>query len=149
MNIGRLLDFCYLMRWLPKALRQVSHTAVDRAAAAQRDDQSKSKNQRTFDAHPSSLLSSTQETKPKEVPTSISPARPRQSEPRVALIAPLRGDGGNAKARLEHLQDGLDLHHGRPWPNGLTLIGQQLSCQLGVQKPQVDAFIFRVIWKRS
>jgi hypothetical protein len=36
MNIGRLLDFGPLGRPLPKALRQVSHTAIDRAATRQR-----------------------------------------------------------------------------------------------------------------
>src|SRR5258707_8095653 len=66
MNIGWLLDFCS-GGGLPKALRQERHTAIDRAAAAQRDDQPKGNNQSAFSAHPQSLLSSTQRAKPKVV----------------------------------------------------------------------------------
>ena len=70
MNIGWLLDFCNFRRWLPKALRHVSHLAVNSAAAGQRGDQSKNNSQGAFATHCWSLVSSTQSAKPKEAATS-------------------------------------------------------------------------------
>jgi len=59
MNIGWLLDF-YFRSGLLKALRQVGHTAINRAAAAQWGNQPKSNNQSALAAHPESLPSFTQ-----------------------------------------------------------------------------------------
>src|SRR5713226_1821406 len=70
MNIGWLLNFGYFRRWLPKAFRQVSHAAIDRATAEQRGDQPKNNSQGALATHPQSLISFTRSAKPKEASTS-------------------------------------------------------------------------------
>src|SRR5258705_7608050 len=65
MNVGWLLDFGYLRRWLPEAFRQESHTAIDRAAAEQRGDQAKNNSQSALAAHPQSLIAPLDRQRPK------------------------------------------------------------------------------------
>jgi len=49
---------------------------------------------------------------------------------------------GHRIARLQHLHDRLDLKHGGPQADGLTLVRQQLPRQLGMEKPQrVDGLL--------
>ena len=69
MNVGWLLDFGYLRRWLPQAFRQESHTAIDPAAAEQRGDQAKNNSQSALAAHTQSLIASTRSAKTKEAST--------------------------------------------------------------------------------
>jgi hypothetical protein len=61
---------------------------------------------------------------------------------RIALVAALRGDA-DVKPRLEHLQDGLNLHHGRSDFDASVPVFQEFPRQFGVKLGKRENGLFR------
>jgi hypothetical protein len=64
-------------------------------------------------------------------------------EPRIALVASFRADASNVKAGLEHLQDGLDLHHGCLDLDASVPVFRKLPRQFGVKQGKREDCLFR------